>query len=366
MKKTLKIIRRIFLAIVIVIALSIGIHLIRERVQMKNITGDSRLCAVYKLPELEPIKDQLIYTQSSAVIKIGSHFMTLNSLDPNGNILYGLDRVRTVMKDGAEPICVYSDDECSDDAEKKNANILFFPSLIENSDKPFVVVIAGGGYAAVSNLQESYPVARKFNELGYPVFVLNYRIDNKNGLFPKPMEDLAQALEYIYGHYNDFELKANHDYIVGGFSAGGHISAEWGTDNEGYLKYGLPAPKALFLGYSAISPEYFVSGEKEAEMKAFRESIVGTDNYDEKVEQFSADKHVHSDYPPTYIVYCADDDMVDPKLHAAAMIKALENQEIEYKVEEGKQGGHGFSVGFNTSVDGWIDRADDFFGTILE
>ena len=39
-------------------------------------------------------------------------------------------------------------------------------TLVENSDKPFVVVIAGGGYAKVSNLSESYPTARKFNELG--------------------------------------------------------------------------------------------------------------------------------------------------------------------------------------------------------
>ena len=41
----------------------------------------------------------------------------------------------------------------------------------------------------VSNLLESYPTARALNELGYNVFVLTYRIDNTDGLFPKPMED---------------------------------------------------------------------------------------------------------------------------------------------------------------------------------
>lgn len=86
----------------------------------------------------------------------------------------------------------------------------------------------------------------------------------------------------------------------------------------------------------------------------------------ERVERFSADKHVHTDYSPAYIVYCADDDMVDPKLHAAAMVKALEDQGIEHKVEEGEQGGHGFAVGFNTRVNGWIERADEFFGPISE
>ena len=364
MKKIIKILGMFLLGLVLLVVIAIGIHKIKERVEMKDITADSKLCSIYNLPELKPVKDYLMYMSDSSAMSLGSHFIKIGSLDANGNVLYGLERLREVISEGQVPISIYEGEDISDDPEKGNANIMFFPSSAEVSDKPFVVVIAGGGYMTVSNLLESYPTARKLNELGYPVFVLNYRIDNSEGLFPKPMEDLAQALKYIYSHTSDFGIAENQDYIVGGYSAGGHISAEWGTDNEGYLKYGIKAPKALFLGYPAIAPDYFVSEEQPEEMKAFRESIVGADNYEELAEEFSADQHVHSDYPPVYIVYCKDDDMVDPILHSQSMINALEAKGINYRVEVGETGGHGFAVGFGTSVEGWIERADSFFESL--
>ena len=326
---------------------------------MKKITEKTTLAALYNIPELKPLKRYLVYMKDDTKLKLASHVMTLKQLDGNGNFLYGYDRLMDVMQGGAKPICVYSREECKEDPEREHSNILFFPALQKDNTKPFVIIIAGGGYSMVYSLVEGYPVAKKFNEMGYPAFVFNYRVENGNGIFPKPLEDLAHAVRYIYAHCGDFGLPENSEYIVGGFSAGGHISAEWGTDNEGFMKYGLPAPCALFLGYAAISSRYFISDDTKAMVK-FRESIVGR-NYDDAMEErFSADLHVHSAYPPAYIVYCADDNMVDPK-HSRSMAQALTQSGIPHEVEEGEKGGHGFSVGFHTSADGWMERADRFF-----
>lgn len=326
----------------------------------ETFTADTKLSKVYNLPELKPVKRYLIYMKDYTKVKLMTHVSTIGKVEPNGNLLYGLERLRTVMKEGTEPICVYSKEEIAEDQEREHCNILFFPSEVKNSDKPFVIVIAGGAYTMVCSLLEGYPVARRFNELGYPAFVLNYRINNENGLFPKPLEDIAHALQYIYNHHDRFGLKKEHDYIIGGFSAGGHISAEWGTDNEGFLKYGLPAPKAVYLGYAAISSRFFISDDERA-MVAFRESIVGRNYNDEMEERFSADLHVHAQYPPAYIVYNADDNMVVPNLHSKFMKEALDKAGIKNIVEEGETGGHGFGCGFHTSVEGWIDRAAEFF-----
>lgn len=354
--------KRVFLVIVILLFVITAFFLIKGAIDRRNITSESKLSVIYSFRELKPLKKYLIYIGDNDAMSLLSHFTKIQDLDANGNVLYALERVRQVMKNGGELISVYNDQESVDDAEKKNVNILYFSSLIEDSGKPFVIVVAGGGYQAVCSLLEAYPVARQFNELGYPVFVLNYRINNENGLFPKPMEDVAQALNYIYMHYEEFDLSESKEYIIGGFSAGGHISAEWGTENEGYLKYNMPSPKAIFLGYPAISSKYFVSEDVET-MTEFRENIVGENFTDEMEDRFSADMHVHSEYPPTYIVYCADDDMVDPK-HSRMMVAALDQAGVLNVVEEGAYGGHGFATGLNTSVEGWIERAVQFFESL--
>ncbi len=325
---------------------------------MKEINENTKLSVVYHLPELKPIEKYLIYSRDFKKLKLFSHVGNIKKVEPNGNLLYGLERVREVMKAGAKTIPIYTDEECKDDLEKKEANILYFPPLKEDTTKPIMFVAAGGAYAIVCSLLEAYPVARRFNELGYPVFVLNYRVNNENGLFPKPMEDLAHAISYVYSHAEEFQLSGDRGYGVCGFSAGGHITAEWGTDNEGFLKYGLPSPRVLVMGYAAISSRYFVSDDVKAMVK-FRESIVGNNYTDEMEERFSADCHVHKAYPPSYIVLNADDDMVDPK-HSHNMKAALDEYNVPNVMEEGEKGGHGFGAGFNTSVEGWIDRADEF------
>ena len=39
---------------------------------------------------------------------------------------------------------------------------------------------------------------------------------------------------------------------------------------------------------------------------------------------------------------------------------------VVYEVEVGEEGGHGFNVGFGTSVEGWLERADKFFESLQE
>ena len=340
---------------------------IKTRYDREHLSEASRLSVVYGLPELKPLRKYMMYAGNNNIVPLMSYFAHVKDLDVNGSFMLGLNRVREVMKRGSEPIRVYTDEECSDDIEKKNVNILYFPSETENSDKPFVMILAGGGYQCVCNLSEAYPVAAEYNRLGYPAFVLTYRVESTDALFPKPMEDIAQALKYIFNNYDSFALNGTHDYIIGGFSAGGHISAEWGTKNEGYEKYNLSSPSGIFLGYSAISSSYFLPLEDTEEAKQamlkFRQHIVGENLTSEIEAQYSADQHVDSDYPPTYLVYCADDNMVDP-VQSKNMAAALEAAGVRYIAEEGDFGGHGFATGSGTSVEGWIDRADAFFSAI--
>ena len=75
-----------------------------------------------------------------------------------------------------------------------------------------------------------------------------------DGTILNTLEDLAAAWKFIQRSQSAFGLAAE-DYIVGGFSAGGHLSAMWGTANLGARSYGLPDPKLLLLGYPLITME---------------------------------------------------------------------------------------------------------------
>jgi hypothetical protein len=70
-----------------------------------------------------------------------------------------------------------------------------------------LVVCAGGGYMGVCSAVEGYPVAARFNDLGYDVFLLTYRVSEKK-IMPKPVDDLAAALKFKGIVANLTELEA--------------------------------------------------------------------------------------------------------------------------------------------------------------
>ena len=68
-------------------------------------------------------------------------------------------------------------------------------------EKPFIILAAGGAYRSVCSLEESFPAAGRFSELGYTTFCLNYHTwDGKSVLFPRPVEDLASAVKWVLSH----------------------------------------------------------------------------------------------------------------------------------------------------------------------
>ena len=100
--------------------------------------------------------------------------------------------------------------------------------------------------------------------------MVSYRVGGP-ALLPAPMEDLAQAIRFIL-EKADFFGVAQENYAVAGFSAGGHLVAEWGSDNVGYAAYGLPKPAAIFPVYPVIDMNLIVKRGG-----GFIQTIVGDD-----------------------------------------------------------------------------------------
>lgn len=86
---------------------------------------------------------------------------------------------------------------------------------------PFAINNAGGGFAYVAAMQDSFPHALEISKHGYNAFALIYRPTN-------PYEDLAQAITYIENHAEELEVDPRH-YSLWGGSAGARMAAELGN-----------------------------------------------------------------------------------------------------------------------------------------
>ena len=199
---------------------------------------------------------------------------------------------------------VYAPEDCGDDPEKQDVKVFFLPAEGQPSDKPFVLLIAGGAYTCVCSIVEFFPTAARLNRLGYNCFVLNYRVLQVK-LLPKPEEDLAAALRFILNNKEKLGL-INTDYIVNGYSAGASVTVIWGTEANGWAKYGLPRPKAMFPIYPVISSEYNYEPAKDW----FLTMMFGKGYSMETVKSFDIPETFTAAYPPCCIVHAKDDPMV--------------------------------------------------------
>ena len=70
-------------------------------------------------------------------------------------------------------------------------------------------------------------------------------------------------------------------------------------------------------------------------------------------------------FPPAAIFLAAGDDLVPPE-HSKQLAASLEKNGIPCRLEIGPTGGHGFADGTGMSMEGWPERAIDWFESLSE
>ena len=312
-----------------------------------KITENTKLKDLRNIPEIG--KNYIYVSYSTGLFRPIFNSMTVKKLAPAGgpaDMLKGLHRLAEVAKQGEYLYPLYP----ADRKDKKDVNLIRFPAE-SGKKKPFVIVCAGGGYGSVASLGEAFPTAARLNELGYHAFCLTYQVGGKK-LLPKPLDDLATALKFLMENKEKFDL--SDEYIVCGFSAGGNLTALWGTDNVGYSHYGLPKPKAVFPIYPLIN----YSWRDNMVIGICLDIMFGKKPSQEELHRYTVTEHVEN-YPPCYTVNCLDDSTVRPE-NAKLLKDALDKANIPCVLEQGEKGEHGFGPGTGTSVEGWVDRAIAF------
>jgi enterochelin esterase-like enzyme/acetyl esterase/lipase len=210
---------------------------------------------------------------------------------------------------------IYTDAEKAADPAKEDTGLFFFRG---NAGARFAVCNAGGGFAYVGAMHDSFPHALELSKKGYHAFALIYRPGATTAC-----EDLARAISFIFENANG--LGVNTDcYSLWGGSAGARMAANLGSYGTAY--YGgddLPRAGAVIMQYTG-----------------------------------------HSDYresdPPTFACVGKNDGIANWQT-MKTRIDAMSALGIptEFHAYEGL--GHGFGLGTGTDAEGWLDLAVRFW-----
>lgn len=210
---------------------------------------------------------------------------------------------------------IYTDAERAADPTLGNTGLFFFRG---REGAPFAVCNAGGGFAYVGAMHDSFPHALELSKKGYNAFALIYRPD-------EAYEDLARALSFI--HDNARRLGVDPEgYSLWGGSAGARMAATLGNaDNLRSLTGRTDIPQAAavimqYTGYSAVS---------------------------------SADA-------PTYACVGTSDGIASWRTMQTRLQRLAElGIPTEFHAYQGLP--HGFGLGTGTVAEGWIDDAVRFW-----
>ena len=212
----------------------------------------------------------------------------------------------------------------------------------DDTDRPCMLVVPGGGYCFVSP-SEGEPVALRFYEKGYQVFVLTYTVNlaHQIPLKMQPLHDLSRAVRYLRKYAGRFHLIED-QVSVCGFSAGGHLCASlcvhWEDIEEQAEEYaGISnRPDAAILSYPVIT-----AGEM-----AHRDSftcLLGEDASEQELEYMSLETQVTEKTPPVFLWTTVTDDAV-PAENSELFADACRKNGVVYALHMFSYGGHGLSA----------------------
>ncbi len=231
------------------------------------------------------------------------------------------------------------------------------PYLLEKREITGAVIVCPGGGYAVRADHEGEPVARWLNEIGMAAFVLSYRVAPHR--HPAPVRDAQRAIRLVRQRAAGWNVDPERIAMLG-FSAGGHLAAtaatRWDHGNpeaSDEVERSSSRPDALILCYPVIS---FGACTHFGSMR----NLLGDDPSLELRSRLSAETHVTSDTPPTFLWHTADDSCVSVE-HSLLFAAALHRNNVPFALHVYPRGAHGLGLAEDDSeVQTWTAHCARF------
>ena len=235
---------------------------------------------------------------------------------------------------------IYSDEEKAADPAKEDTGLFFFRGRSTSSGRRFsadrsgaekpgtktAICNAGGGFAYVGAMHDSFPHALELSKLGYNAFALIYRPG-----WETAMEDLGRAISFLYDHADELQIDME-NYSLWGGSAGARMAATLGNaDDLAYYTGRTDIPQA-----AAVIMQY--TGHSETS---------GSD-------------------APTYACCGTRDGIASWRTMQSRLNTMTARYGIPTEFHSYDGLGHGFGLGTGTVAEGWIGDVADFWEAQME
>ena len=212
-------------------------------------------------------------------------------------------------------IDIYTEAEKRADPRKRDTGLFFFRG---RRGAPFAVCCAGGGFAYVGAMHDSFPHALELSKMGYNAFAIIYRPGAQAAC-----EDLARAISVIFAN-----------------------AEKLGVSTEGYSLWGGSAGARMAAWLGSLGPEAFGGARLP------RPAAV--------VMQYTGHSHFTINDPPTYACVGENDGIASWRA-MERRIEALRACGIETEFHRYAGLSHGFGLGTGTIAEGWINDAAAFW-----
>lgn len=258
--------------------------------------------------------------------RVGDYLPWYNYIDTDTTVAIVDDVLKRAGEGGTVFIPIYPEDEmAATDGEqvgyrKRDTGLFFFPAqgLTVGERAPFAIVNAGGGFACVGSMQDSFPHCLWLSQHGINAFAMQYRPDAQLAC-----EDLARAITVVFQRADELGVDTD-SYSLWGGSAGGRMAAYLGS--YGPAAFGgadLPRPATCVVNYTG-HPDYTTSDPATFSAVGERDGIASWRRMQSRLDAMSA-------------VGIATEFHHYPGLP------------------------HGFGLGVGTVAEGWIDKALAFW-----
>lgn len=217
-----------------------------------------------------------------------------------------------------------------------------------------VVILPGGGYAALAMAHEGYQLAQWLADRGIVGVIVKYRVSSKPESklqFPVPLLDARCAIRTVRARAEEWGVDPSKVGVMGA-SAGGHLASMTATLHKEefevervHMEFSS-RPDFAILVYPVIA-----MNESWGHMGS-RVHLIGKDPSPELMGRTSTHLRVDADTPPCFLVHAADDRVVPVRNSLEFTARCAENK-VPVSCHVITKGGHGFGLGNRMNATSW-------------
>lgn len=236
------------------------------------------------------------------------------------------------------------------DTITSNQQMTLSLSLLDDYERPFILVFPGGGYRHLAE-KEGQPVVQWLHSIGYHAGVLYYPVGTIDHL--NMVKELEEVFSQLRQHAKKWHIIENKIGAIG-FSAGGHLASLASTKITNRVN-------ALLLCYPVItfSEPFGHSGS--------REHFLGSTHPSKHlVDSYSIEHLIDEQTPPTFIWHTADDQSV-PIQNTIFLANSLARHNIPFEYHVFPSGKHGLGMAREFPyVERWLSFAETWLNNIFD